>query len=157
MQRLDKPVDEAFEAITNAVARYFGVPVALVSLVDEPRHWLKSEIDLEACERQGKSLTCSDFLKRREPLIVPDTLLDDRFRSDPIVTDEPFCRFYACVPIRMASRDLGTLCILDTQPRAFSQTDENHLSKMAHLVARQIRMSARMSGMDSAPPLEAYC
>lgn len=114
---LDTPPEAAFDRITRLAARLFGMPIALISLVDESRAWFKSCIGFGAQEVPRDATLCSFAVLSDEPLIVPDTRLDDRFACNPFVQQEPGLRFYAGAPL--LSHDgfnLGTLCLLDTQP-----------------------------------------
>ncbi|NEQ32609.1 MAG: arginine--tRNA ligase, partial [Leptolyngbya sp. SIO4C5] len=118
-QILDTPPEVAFDRITRLAARLFDSPIALISLVDESRAWFKSCIGFGASEVPRDATLCSFAVLTDEPLIVPDTRLDERFACNPFVQAEPGVRFYAGAPL--LSHDgfnLGTLCLLDSQPRA---------------------------------------
>lgn len=114
---LDTPPEAAFDRITTLAARLFNMPTALISLVDESRAWFKSCIGFDAREVPRDVTLCSFSVLTDEPLIIPDTRLEERFACHPFVQSEPGVRFYAGAPL--LSRDgfnLGTLCLLDTQP-----------------------------------------
>ena len=115
---LDTSAEVAFDRITTLAARLFKIPTVLISLVDESRAWFKSSVGFEAREVPRDATICSFAVLSDEPLIVPDTQLDDRFACNPFVLCEPGLRFYAGAPL--IDRDgfnLGTLCLLDTAPR----------------------------------------
>jgi GAF domain-containing protein len=115
---LDTPAETAFDRITSLAARLFNMPTALISLVDESRAWFKSSVGFSAPEVSRNATICSFAVLTDEPLIVPDTRLDERFACNPFVQCEPGMRFYAGAPL--IDRDgfnLGTLCLLDTVPR----------------------------------------
>jgi PAS domain S-box-containing protein len=115
---LDTPAEAAFDRITTLAARLFRIPTVLISLVDESRAWFKSCIGFDAREVPRDATICSFAVLTDQPLIVPDTRLDDRFACNPFVQCEPGLRFYAGAPL--LSHDgfnLGTLCMLDTQSR----------------------------------------
>lgn len=148
---LDTPPEAAFDRITTLAARLFNIPTALISLVDESRAWFKSCIGFDAREVPRDVTLCSFSVLTDEPLIIPDTRLDDRFACNPFVQSEPGVRFYAGAPL--LSRDgfsLGTLCLLDTQPHqpltaeqqatlvdlAAMVVDELELRLAAHKVAQ---------------------
>ena len=132
---LDTPPDERFDSITRIAKILFDVPIALVSLVDTNRQWFKSKQGLDACETSRDSSFCAhaiaetdiDTLQDRI-FEVPDTLLDDRFSDNPLVTDHPHIRFYAGFVLQsIDGYNLGTLCIIDSQPRTLSKADRNKL------------------------------
>ncbi|PSF31425.1 hypothetical protein C7H19_22520 [Aphanothece hegewaldii CCALA 016] len=114
---LDTPPEAAFDRITSLAARLFKMPIALISLVDESRAWFKSCIGFNAREVPRDATLCSFAVLTDEPLIIPDTRLDERFVCNPFVQSEPGVRFYAGAPL--LSHDgfnLGTLCLLDSGP-----------------------------------------
>src|SRR4029077_4595357 len=96
---LDTPSEERFDRITRVAAAVGDVPIALVSLVDHDRQWFKSCHGLGLTETSREVSFCGHVVLSRAPLIVPDTLLDDRFADNPLVTGEPRVRFYAGFPI----------------------------------------------------------
>jgi PAS domain S-box-containing protein len=115
---LDTSPEAAFDRITKLAARLFNMPIALISLVDESRAWFKSCVGFGANEVPRDATLCSFAVLADEPLIVPDTRQDDRFVCNPFVQAEPGVRFYAGAPlISQDGFNLGTLCLLDSQPR----------------------------------------
>jgi PAS domain S-box-containing protein len=115
---LDTPPEAAFDRITTMAARLFDMPIAIVSLVDESRAWFKSCVGFDAREVPRDATLCSFAVLTDEPLIVPDTRFDERFACNPFVQSDPGVRFYAGAPlIGHDSFNIGTLCLLDTQPR----------------------------------------
>ena len=111
---LGTPPEDRFDRFTRLAAAAFRVPIALVSLVDRER--------------------------RCDMLVVPDTLQDVRFRDHPRVTGAPGIRFYAGQPLHSVDgQPLGTLCILDTAPRAFGDADRRLLCDLARLVEDELR------------------
>lgn len=116
---LDTPPEAAFDRVTRLAARLFNMPITLISLVDESRAWFKSCVGFGASEVPRDNTLCSFAVLTDEPLIIPDTRLDDRFVCNPFVQAEPGVRFYAGAPLLSPDGfNLGTLCLLDSQPRA---------------------------------------
>jgi GAF domain-containing protein len=75
---------------------------------------------------------CDHLIRSDEVLVVADARLDPRFVANPLVTGEPFIRFYAGAPlIYMRDVRLGGLCLLDTKPRHLSVSDQAELVGMA--------------------------
>ena len=129
---LDTPPDERFERITRTAQRLFGVPIALVSLVDSKRQWFKSSAGLGALELPRELSFCSHAILKEEPFVIHDAYADARFADNPLVTGEPHIRFYAGIPIHEAAGwRVGTLCVLDRVPRAFGASDIAALSDLA--------------------------
>ena len=139
---LDTPPEVAFDRITTLAARLFNMPIALISLVDESRAWFKSCIGFDAKEVPRDVMLCSFSVLTEDPLIIPDTRLDERFACNPIIQSEPGVRFYAGAPL--LSRDgfnLGTLCLLDTQPHeALSAEQQATLVDLAAMVVDELEL-----------------
>jgi diguanylate cyclase (GGDEF)-like protein/PAS domain S-box-containing protein len=116
---LDTAPDAAFDRLTELARTLFGVPVALVSLLDENRQWFKSHPGTELCEIPLELSFCTHTASAEAVVVVPDARLDARFCSNPLVSGAPGVRFYAGAPLKSADGyTLGTLCLLDTTPRA---------------------------------------
>lgn len=140
---LDTPPEERFDAITRLAAEIFEVPIAYISLVDENRQFLKSRVGLDFCETGRDVSFCGHAILESEPLIVPDTLLDERFADNPQVSGEPFTRFYAGLPLQGPGPDglnIATLCLMDRRPRTFSQRDVQQLKLLGTIAERELRL-----------------
>ena len=132
---LDTPPEPEFERITAHAARIFHVPIALVSLVDADRRWFKSHHGTTLCKTARDQAFCAHTILENRPLIVTDATLDARFADNPLVTGEPFIRFYAGAPLTTCEgKGIGSLCLLDTSPRAFSEADTESLLELAGVV-----------------------
>jgi len=121
---LDTPPEERFDRLTSCATKIFHVPISTLTLIDVNREWFKSCQGLSKTEGDRAISFCGHALVENEILIIPDTLKDERFKDNPMVTGEPYIRFYAGVPI-MSSDDqrIGVFCIKDTKPRDFSEDD----------------------------------
>ncbi len=132
---LDTPPEERFDRFTRLARRVFNVPIALVTLVDEHRLWCKSCQGTDRREIDRGSSFCAHAILEDKIMIVPDTNQDDRFRDNPSVVGESGIRFYAGIPIKSTLGMLvGTLCLLDTKPRQFSDMDQQLLKDLGTMV-----------------------
>ncbi len=115
---LDTPPERDFDEITRLAAAALGVASSAISLIDEERQWFKSRHGIPFPETPRNIAFCTHAIASGELLIVPDATLDDRFSSNPLVTQEGGIRFYAGVPLVVSSGHcLGTLCVFDPTPR----------------------------------------
>lgn len=138
---LDTSPEERFDRLTRLASHALGVPVALVSLVDTDRQWFKSRVGLSASETGRDVSFCGHAILQREPLIIEDTLADPRFADNPLVVGSPFIRAYAGMPVcDRQGHCLGTLCVIDDQPRSFSERDKETLADLASCVEREINL-----------------
>jgi ribonuclease BN (tRNA processing enzyme)/DNA-binding response OmpR family regulator len=137
---LDTPPEERFDRLTRIAAAAFNVPVALVTLVDEDRQWFKSCYGLQVRETERDLAFCSHVVQTGEEMVVPDTLLDDRFAEHPHVLSEPRIRFYAGAPLNLDNGScIGTLCLIDTRPRELDQNELVILRDLRDIVLNEIR------------------
>jgi diguanylate cyclase (GGDEF)-like protein len=136
---LGSPPENAFDRITRMATRLLKVPMALVSLVDKDVQWFKSRCGFVPAQSSRDVSFCGHAILDREPLVVPDALLDARFADNPLVTGDPHIRFYAGVQLYSIDRmAIGTLCVLDRVPRTPSQDDLDILRDLAHMVEELI-------------------
>jgi len=150
---LDTPPDAAFDDIAQLARLICDTPMALVSMVDMQRQWFKARVGLELGETPRDHSFCAHALEQTTPLVIADAQADPRFRDNPLVTGEPFIRFYAGVPIRLgAGSALGTLCVLDTKPRALTAAQLEALSVLARRVERELELVRTAHGGSPGQP-----
>jgi GAF domain-containing protein len=138
---LDSVPEEIFDDLTELAATICEAPMALISLVDKTRQWFKARLGLETIETSRDASFCSHAIMQPDLLIVPDATKDARFKDNPLVLEEPKIRFYAGAPmITPDGHALGTLCILDTEPRDLSASQRKALRVLAHLVVSQLEL-----------------
>lgn len=145
---LDTTADERFDRITRVAASLLGVPIVAVSLVDEDRQWFKSILGLEVKETGRDISFCGHAICSGDDLfVVPDAQRDPRFTDNPLVAGAPGIRFYAGGPVHTTAGDaVGTLCVIDTQPRSFTDEQQQLLRDLANMVQSEIR-SQELGGM----------
>jgi PAS domain S-box-containing protein len=156
---LDTEREERFDRLTRLASLITGAPIALISLVDSERQWFKSRVGLEVAETNRDISFCGHAIVSDEIMVVPDALRDDRFAENPLVTGDPFIRFYAGVPLvaRNGYR-LGTLCVIDTQPRdGLTEIEKEALLTLAHTAMDEIELSlAAQTLRDQESELNRY-
>jgi diguanylate cyclase (GGDEF)-like protein len=136
---LDTEPEERFDRLTRMAKRMFDVPIALVSLVDANRQWFKSCIGLDARETPREISFCGHAILGDEPFIITDAHEDHRFADNPLVTGQPYIRFYAGCPLELPrGHKLGTLCIIDSKPREMDHDDLTLLKDLARMAEKEI-------------------
>lgn len=137
---LNGSAEERFDRITRLARQAFSVPVALVSLIDHDRQWFKSSQGLDARETPRDISFCGHAILSSTPLIVENALKDIHFADNPLVTGAPKVRFYAGAPLHTVSgHRIGTLCLIDTQPRTFNGEQIEMLRDLAATVEELIQ------------------
>jgi len=154
---LDTEPEAEFDEIARIAASVCATPVALVSLIDADRQWFKARVGTELRETPRQISFCAHALGGDEPLIVSDARADARFAGNPMVLATPGVRFYAGIPIRLdAGSAVGTLCVLDYEPRELTPAQLESLEGLAHHVARELALRSellrsRVSATATAP------
>jgi PAS domain S-box-containing protein len=137
---LDTAPEERFDRITVLATRLFDAPIAIVSLIDSEREWIKSCVGLPAVEIPRTASFCSHTILSKGALVVPDAAGDERFADNPLVVGPPHIRFYAGQPIRAPSgHNIGTLCVGDREPREFTGDQLADLRTLAGAVESELR------------------
>ena len=145
---LDTAPEERFDRLTRMARRMFGVPISLVSLIDANRQWYKSNQGMDASETPRDISFCGHAILGDDILLIPDTSLDDRFADNPLVVDNPNIRFYAGCPLTVLNGSkIGTLCIIDREPRQFSEEDITLLRDLATMAEQEIA-AVQLSTLD---------
>ncbi len=157
LQILDTPPEPEFDRLTRFASSHFGVPAALLTMMDTSRNWFKSTVGVEFCESSRQHAFCAYAIMQDEPLVILDTHKDPRFAQHALVVNEPHVRFYVGAPLMAAPGvRLGTLCIFGFEPRASFSEEERQMLKdlaaqaMSALIARKslLQMSERLADVE---------
>jgi excisionase family DNA binding protein len=136
--------DEArFDRLVRLAAMVTGSPIALISLLTSTRQWFKARVGISARETTRDWAFCSHAIMQNELFVVEDALTDERFRTNPLVLQDPHIRFYAGVPLRdKAGQPLGTLCVIDREPRRLRTSEVQGLIDLADIASSEIQVRA---------------
>lgn len=149
---LDTLPEPGFDGIVQLAMQLCATPVALVSLVDVGRQWFKARAGFPSCETDLDSSVCAHALTSEALLVIPDLTRDHRTARNPLVTADPHLRFYAGAPLRTpAGQTLGTLCVIDHQPRPAGLTDAQRsgLYLLAEQVMAQLELRRAVHARDA--------
>jgi GAF domain-containing protein len=145
---LDSPPDGAFDRITRLASLVLEMPIAIVSIVDHDRIWFKSAQGLDGVEQIDRDPgLCASAILGDETWIVEDAKVDPRALANPLVAGEFGLRFYAGSPLRTHDGyNLGTLCVIDKEPRELTEEQIRVLDDLAALVVDELelRLGARL-------------
>jgi diguanylate cyclase (GGDEF)-like protein/PAS domain S-box-containing protein len=146
---LDTPPEEAFDEITRLASRICEAPIALITFVDADREWYKSKVGLTATEIPRSISFCAHvILEPNNVCVVPNTLVDERFKTNPLVTSELKIRFYAGAPlVTPEGYAIGVLCVMDYVPRELSAWQKEALRTLSRQVMTQIELRRNLVEM----------
>ena len=144
---IDSAPESAYDDITELAAQICGCPVSYISFIDDDRRWLKARYGLpaEATDAPRESAVCTTTICGTELLVVSDLKRDPRFENSAMATMEPPCRFYCGMPlITDEGYALGTLCVVDFEPRQLSFEQAESLRRLSHQVLAQLELRRKL-------------
>lgn len=140
---VDTPAEPAFDRLTWLASQVTEAPMALISLLTAERQWFKSRLGVDANETPRAWAFCSHVVLQEGLFMVEDALTDPRFRDNPLVTGAPHIRFYAGFPLLgPGDQPMGTLCVLDTEPRKLRAREVRALRELTDLASEEIKRRA---------------
>ncbi|WP_411286910.1 histidine kinase dimerization/phosphoacceptor domain -containing protein [Phenylobacterium sp.] len=140
---LDTPRETDFDDIVMLASRICGTPISVINLIDETRQWFKAETGLGVRETPLDTSICAHVILEDDFVEIPDTLADARMADNPLCLADPGLRFYAGALLRSkGGYPIGTLCVLDNQPRVLDQLQRDALRILADQVMTQLDLRA---------------
>jgi GAF domain-containing protein len=136
----------AFDDLTRMAAEVFETTMASISIVDRDRKWLKAQVGLTGLEGGPRetSFSAHAIEHPKEVLVVEDATQDERFKTNPFVTETPHIRFYAAAPLTLSSgHAIGALCVMDTTPRKIAADKLEQLKFLADQVIQTLEERRR--------------
>ena len=165
---LDTAPEQAFDDITRLASFICGTPIAFMSLVDRERQWFKSKLGVAIQQTSRDTAFCAYTILEPKLFVVDDALADERFADNPLVTADPHIRFYAGAPLLTAEgHALGSLCVLDRQPRQLSGQQGEALKSLARTVVTTLELrrvskdlaeaASNLKTLGKLLPICSYC
>src|ERR1700761_1982340 len=138
---LDTPSEKEFDEIVQLASLICETPMSLITLIDKDRQWFKSKIGVEGTETSRDIAFCNYAIQDDHLMMVENATKDRRFADNPMVTGDPNVRFYAGMPLISSSGyKLGTLCVIDREPRILSPSQQFSLEILAKQVTKQMEI-----------------
>lgn len=156
---LDTDPEPRYDALVEAAADRFDVPISTISLIDARRQWFKARIGLDVSEGPIAESFCARAIEQDDLLVVTDASTDERFRDYPNVTGGTGIRFYAGAPLRMRDGErIGTICVVDVEPRdPLDAAERAALEDLARrtVAAFELRRDARETAVELGTTTDA--
>ena len=146
-QILDTEQEYAFDDLVDFASNILGFPFVFINLIDSDRQWplAGSGLPREAAQCPRNDSLCNFVVKHHEALIIPDAQADDRYSSVAVVCNEPHVRFYAGAPlINKNGHALGSLCVVDFEPREFPYEKVENLKSISRQVVAQMELRKQL-------------
>lgn len=138
---LDTEREAAFDDLAKLAGYLCEAPISVINFIDQDRQWFKAEVGLGIRQTELDVSICAHAILQKDFFVVPDTLEDPRFANNPLVTGEPYLRFYAGALLETSDGyPLGTFCVLDYKPRQLTQEQIDLLSTLARQVMMQLEL-----------------
>ncbi|WP_257168884.1 sensor domain-containing diguanylate cyclase [Bradyrhizobium sp. SRS-191] len=137
---LDTPRELAFDRLTGLCRKMFDVPMSTLTFIDGHRQWFKAAEGMAEQEGDRRPALCNYAIRQSEPLVIPDTHQDPRLDGNVLVYGKPFIRFYAGAQLRISGANVGTLCVMDTRPRAFGALEVEMLQDLAAIAVDELML-----------------
>ncbi|MFQ5894236.1 MAG: adenylate/guanylate cyclase domain-containing protein [Nitrospinota bacterium] len=150
---MDSAPELAYDDITKLAAQICHCPIAHINMIDESRLWYKSKYGIppEITERPRYPTICSNTICRNDLLVVPDLTKDERFSNYPLVVGEPYHRFYCGMPlINPQGYALGSICVLDFEPRELTPEQTEAIRHLASQVVAQLELRRNLIELERA-------
>ncbi len=146
---LDTPPEETFDDFTRLAAQICETPIALMTVVDQNRQWIKAKFGLKITEIEREISFCTHTILQQDLFVLRDTLGDPKFTNNPLVIAEPRIRFYAGAPlITPEGYALGTLCVLDYVPRELAPVQLEMLRTLSDQIVRQLELRRKLTELE---------
>lgn len=154
---LDTDAEETYDGIVFIASHICHVPVSTITLIDHNRQWFKSAFGASHRETPRIFSFCGHTILEDDLFEVPDSLEDERFRDNPLVTGEPPVRFYAGVPLELQDGlKVGTLCVIDHKPNKLNEEQVKILrflgqqvTKLLELRLKNVLLIQKQTALDS--------
>ena len=152
-QGLDAVPNLALDDLTALAADLCQTPMALVSFIGADRQLVKSKVGITLTEIRRDFAFCNYTIRQSDVFVIPDTLADPRFATNPFVINAPNIRFYAGVPLVITGGcALGTLCVMDIEPRDLNQKQRKGLQTLSHQVVAQLELKRNTTKLRQTIP-----
>ncbi|QHQ35738.1 histidine kinase dimerization/phosphoacceptor domain -containing protein [Algicella marina] len=136
---LETEREREFDEIVKLAAAACGTSISVINFIDAERQWFKAETGLGVRETPLATSLCSHVILENEFVEIHDTLLDPRMSDNPLCCGDSGLRFYAGALLKTTDGlPLGTLCVLDYEPKVLTPLQRDTIRVLASQVMAQL-------------------
>lgn len=138
----DPAITTDLNDIVNLAAQICNAPIAIITLLDNDTQWFKAATGTTITQIPRETAFCNDTIEQDDVMIVPDLDADDRYKHNPLVTDDTKIRFYAGAPLTTKDGyNIGSLCVVDFQVRDLDDHQRNTLKVLSKQVINLMELN----------------
>jgi signal transduction histidine kinase len=142
------PAEDTFDGLTRLAARLLNVPASFISVVTADHDFYKSQLGFPQALADARMLPgrtfCHYTLSGDDALVIDDTHSDPVWRAVPTV-DSLGVRAYAGVPLKLGGENVGSFCVIDMQPRTWSNEEIETLRQLAMSANRELGLRSALA------------
>jgi len=158
---LDTEAYACMQPLTKLAADICDCPISLITLVDENRQWFYTNVGLEEVKETPRDVSfCGHVIFHQKTMVVNDTLKDERFCDNPLVTNDPYIKFYAAAPlINKDGFAIGTLCVIDYVAKDISEKQILLLERLRDVVVSRFESchEAKLNSAETSLSKQSLC
>ena len=148
---VDTIAEHQYDAVCRFACDIFQVPIAYIAFIDDSRQWLKAACGMSQISVPRVGTFCARTILLDRVLVVGDASTDKSFASNRYVLGTPHIRFYAGAPLTLTEGiHVGTVCLIDTAARAFSEEQAETLRGLAKYVVRALQSRVKQRAEDDS-------
>lgn len=143
-------LEENLEDLTELAIRIVGTEASEVNLIDSFTQWTVAGDESGMQQKPRKQSVCQYTILDEGPLEIKDLRKDERFKEQPYVIEDPLLRYYYGVPLKTSNgANIGSLCVLDSDPKDLSSEKKELLEMISKKVVRRLEDIQKIKDLEN--------